>query len=143
MGTDRRPVDEIVAADRNTLERLGTAAAAVAGRLRAVDRRAREAQGAPIELAPGIEARHFEAMGRMPSPFPGDGVFPKGETRIEWNDGRSLRVTSLGIALIELHGFFQGMGSPYRIDPATAAELAARIEDKAVCATNNSEPADG
>ncbi len=101
MGTDRRPVDEIVAADR----------------------RAREAQGAPLELAPGIEARHYEAMGRMPSPFPGDGVFPKGETRIEWSDGRCARATALGIALIERHGFFQGRGSPYRIEPEQAAAL--------------------
>jgi hypothetical protein len=123
MGADRRSVSEIVAEDAQTLERLGVSAEAVAARLRRVDQQARAALGVPIAVAPGIEARHCEAMGRVPSPFRGDGVFPKGETRIVWNDGRQLRVTALGIALIERHGFFQGCGAPYRIEPELAAAL--------------------
>ncbi len=123
MGDDRRSLEETLAADRHALERLGVSAATLVRRLRAADRLAREACGAPVVLCPGMEARHYEAMGRVPSPFHGDGMFPKGETRISWKDGRQLRVSALGIALIERHGFFQGRGSPYRIEPELAAEL--------------------
>ena len=125
MGTDRRPVDRIVADDGAVLRRHGISAATIAHRLRAIDDMARAAQGAPVPVADDVTAIHYEAMGRIPSPFPGDGVFPKGETRITWHDGRCLRVTKLGIALIERRGFFQGRGSPYRIEPELAAALPA------------------
>ena len=125
MGADSRTVEEIVAEDAQTLERLSLSAATVAKRLRWADQKARAALGAPVALAPGIEARHYESMGRVPSPFRGDGVFPKGETRIVWDDGRQVRATALGIALIERHGFFQGRGAPYRIEPEQAATLPA------------------
>ncbi len=123
LGDDRRGLDEIVADDRRALEALGLSAADIAARLRAADEAARAAFGAPVALASGIEACHSEAMGRIPSPFRGDGVFPKGETCVTWADGRRLRITALGIALIERHGFFQGVGSPFRIEPALAAQL--------------------
>ncbi len=123
MGSDNRPLEDILASDAATLRHLGVTASGLAERLRAVDARARAALGASVILAPGLTARHFEAMGRIPSPFRGEGVFPKGETRIEWADGRCLRVTPLGIALIERHGFFQGQGSPYRIHPEWAAAI--------------------
>ncbi len=123
MGTDQRSPDEIIADDQAVLQRHELTAAAVARRLRAIDDLARAAQGAPVHVAGGIVANHYEAMGRIPSPFPGDGMFPKGETRITWQNGRCLRVTRLGIALIDKHGFFQGKGSPYRIEPELAAAL--------------------
>ncbi len=123
MGSDRRSYDQIIADDALTLRGLDCNADDLAQRLRGIDDRARVAMGAPVAVAAGIRARHYEAMGKIPSPFPGDGTFPKGETRIEWADGRCLRVTRLGLALIERHGFFQGQGSPYRIDPELAAAL--------------------
>ena len=123
MGTDSRSLDEIIAGDQAVLQRHALCAATVAQRLRAIDDRARAMFGAPIQLPGGIKATHYEAMGRIPSPFPGDGMFPKGETRIEWPDGRCLRITRLGIALIERHAFFQGKGSPYRIEPDWVAQL--------------------
>lgn len=123
MGHDQRGLEQVIASDRTLLQKLAVDAASLARRLGSIDDRARSSLGMPVEIAPGITARHYEAMGRIPSPFPGDGVFPKGETRIEWSDGRCLRVTRLGLALIEKYGFFQGQGSPYRIDPELASVL--------------------
>ena len=39
------------------------------------------------------------------------------------SSGEGFILTSLGLALIEKHGFFQGRGSRYRIDPAQAVAL--------------------
>jgi hypothetical protein len=63
-------------------------------------------------------------MGRIPSPFQGDGVFEKGDIVVKnAATGEELVLTRLGLALIGKHGFFQGHGSRYRIDPERAAAL--------------------
>lgn len=128
LGDDPRPYDQVIADDATTLRRLGLDVADLATVLQAVVQRAQAAMGAPVVLAPGIRALHYEAMGRIPSPIPGDGAFAKGETRIEWEDGRCLRVTPLGLALLERHGFCQGEGSLYRIDPELASHLVRAIK---------------
>jgi hypothetical protein len=129
LGNDAREIEEIVAQDRAELERLGVTEQAVVQALRAADDQARATLGAPVRLAPGLVARHHEAMGKTPSPFRGDGVFAKGETEVLWDDGRRLRLTALGLALIERHGFFQGRGSLYRIEPQDAAALCRRLAE--------------
>jgi len=57
-------------------------------------------------------------MGRIPSPFIGDGVFEKGEAELQdESSAQKFYITRLGIHLIEKYGFFQGHGSRYRIEP--------------------------
>jgi len=41
----------------------------------------------------------------------------------EKETGQQMIITQLGIALIERHHFFQGLGSRYRIDPEVAVRL--------------------
>lgn len=124
LGTDHRPVDEIVADDLRTLERLGLPLEKLVAGLRAAFEQARAALGGEVQLRPGLTALAHESMGRIPSPFQGGGVFEKGEVVVTASaTGESLILTSLGLALIERHRFFQGRGSRYRIDPARAAAL--------------------
>jgi hypothetical protein len=71
-----------------------------------------------------LTATWHEGMGRIPSPWPGDGVFPKGELELTDNrSGRSIRITPLSIHLIAAHGFYQGWGAPYRLEPADLAAM--------------------
>jgi hypothetical protein len=124
LGTDHRPVDEIIADDLRTLERLGIPPAALLAALRRAFDQARTAFGGDVTVRPGVVAVAHESMGRIPSPFRGDGVFEKGDVVVaDSATGEQLVLTSLGLALIEKHGFFQGHGSRYRIDPARAAAL--------------------
>ena len=124
LGTDHRPVDEIIADDLRTLERLGIPPEALLAALRRAFEQARAALGGEVEIRHGVTACAHESMGRIPSPFRGDGVFEKGDVVLtEAASGRRIVLTSLGLALIEKHGFFQGRGSRYRIDPAEAAAL--------------------
>ena len=123
LGTDHRTVDQIVADDLRTLDRLGVSKAQLAAALRGIFEQARAALGGEVAVRPGITAVAHESMGRIPSPFRGDGVFEKGDVVVSAGSGEGFILTSLGLALIEKHDFFQGRGSRYRIDPAQAVAL--------------------
>lgn len=123
LGTDHRPVDEIVAADLHALTQLGVSKEALLAALRGAYEKARAALGGEVEIRPGLTAVAHESMGRIPSPFRGDGVFEKGDVVLRSAASEELVVTALGLSMIEKHGFFQGRGSRYRVDPARAARL--------------------
>lgn len=124
LGDDPRHPDEIIAADRQTVERLGTTCEQIAARLGSVFDRAEAAMGEPVELRPDITAAFFEARGKVPSPFRGDGVFQKGEVAVtDEKAGVAFYITRLGISMIRSHCFFQGCGSRYRIEPEEALRM--------------------
>jgi hypothetical protein len=124
LGTDTRSPEEIIKADRETLAGLGLDNKELAGALRGAYGAAERALGNPAEIAPGVIAVHYEARGRIPSPFPEDGTFQKGEAVVsEKSSSVSFCITPLSISLIDEHGFFQGKGSPYRIEPDAAARV--------------------
>ena len=124
LGTDVRSPEEIIKADRETLAGLGLDNKKIAGAMRGGYVAAERALGNPVEIAPGVIAVHHEARGRIPSPFTEDGTFQKGEAVVsEKSSSVSFCITPLSISLIEKHGFFQGKGSPYRIEPDAAARV--------------------
>ncbi len=123
LGADPRPVNEIIADDLRTLDRLGISKDTLLQSLRRAYTLGRSALGLEVKIHPGVTAIAHESMGHIPSPFRGDGVFEKGEVVIRAADGAELILTDLGLALIEKHNFFQGHGARYRIDPARAAAL--------------------
>lgn len=124
LGSDSRPVDEIVNEDRAVLARHHVSKEALGQALTNAYDMAQKALGADILIRTGVTAKFYESMGRVPSPFQGDGVFEKGEVVLkDLQDDEGIIITRLGIHLIKKHGFFQGKGSPYRIDPLTAITL--------------------
>jgi hypothetical protein len=124
IGTDTRKPEEIIAEDLQALKRLGVDKKDLVAALRAAYVAAERALGNPVELSPGVTAVHHESRGRIPSPFSEDGTLQKGETVVtETQSGASFTVTPLSLNLIDKHDFFQGKGSPYRIDPETACRM--------------------
>lgn len=124
LGSDRRPIDEIVSEDLWVLERHHVSKEALVQALRHAYDTAQKALGAEVFIHAGVTAIFYESMGRIPSPFRGDGVFEKGEAVVKDVDGgHSIIITRLAIHLIEKHGFFQGKGSRYRIDPLAAIKM--------------------
>lgn len=122
LGHDDRRPSEIIATDLAEIESLGVTQEQLAAKMQAVLDAAAGAFGAPVEIAGGAKAVFYEAMGRIPCPF-GDGVQRKGEVVLIGPEGSEVRFTPLSIHLIAAHGFFQGLGSRYRIDPARIAHL--------------------
>jgi hypothetical protein len=124
LGDDRRPVDEIIADDMRELERSGIARDDLVSALEEAYRKTRDALGDIVEVAPGVQAEFFESRGRVPCPFGGCGAFEKGEALLTASASQQpLIVTSLGIHMIKTHGFFQGRGSRYRIEPVETAKM--------------------
>jgi hypothetical protein len=124
LGSDPRPVDEIIADDTRDLEQAGISRHDLVAALEAAYKKSRDALGAIVEVAPSVQGEFFESRGRIPCPFRGCGVFEKGEASLSAADShKPVFVTSLGIHMIAAHGFFQGRGSRFRIGPVEAAIL--------------------
>ena len=124
LGNDSRPVQEIISHDLAVLESAEITADQIAELLTEVYDKAVKGFGAEVEVLPGVYGKYNESMGKIPSPFTGEGVFPKGEVTItDKKNGNEIIITPLSIHLIKSHGFFQGKGSRYRIDPEKAADI--------------------
>ena len=81
--------------------------------------------GAPVHLPGGnLVAEYHEAMGYIASPWPDGRTFPKGEVVVaDTATGERVVFTPLSVHLVRRHGFFQGRGSPYRLEPAKLARV--------------------
>ena len=118
LGSDPRQLEEIVADDYRTCKEMGTTPPAIADALDRIFDAAESRFGVPVEISATVSAAHLDSKGSIASPFPGEGTFDKGELIITNNTtNETFRVTRLSIHLIRAHGFFQGTGSKYRIDP--------------------------
>ena len=103
---------------------LGLTHERIAARLGEVMQAALEAFGNPVRLGDQLSAVASDAMGSIPCPWGGCGVFAKGEIELtDARSGKTLRVTPLSIHLIQRHGFYQGKGARYRLEPAELARL--------------------
>ncbi|WP_045221072.1 hypothetical protein [Desulfonatronum thioautotrophicum] len=124
LGKDTREFEEILADDAQTLQGLGVSKDRLLKALRDVYDQALQAGGEPVAIRAGVVAECLECRGRVPSPFPGEGTFPKHQVRVFREDEeQSFAITPLALHLIDRHDFFQGIGSPFRIDPAQAVAL--------------------
>ena len=124
LGNDKRDIEYIVDHDASELERLGTNLAEISDMLQAVMEKALEGFGEFLAIADGYEARADSVRGKLPCPFEHPGLFRKTAVTIRNTETKEeILFTDLGIHLIREHGFFQGKGSPFRIEPSTLVEL--------------------
>ncbi len=124
LGDDIRPMERIIEDDLAALRNEGLTQSFIAGALQKIHEMARASMGGDVICGPGLVATHYDSRGQLPCPF-GDGLFEKGETVLTDRSGDQKSVlSSLSIHLIRAHGFFQGRGSRYRIEPADAVRIA-------------------
>jgi len=124
MGTDTRSLTEIIDADAATLAKLRFTPEQLAARMNQITRAATRGLGTTVKINGKIRAMVIEAKGFIVCPWPHPGNFHKTVTAIKLIDSaRTYRWSDLNIHLIEKHGFFEGKGSPYRIDPEWIIEL--------------------
>ena len=126
LGSDARPVERIVRDDQGTVEAMGLTHRAIAARMREMQKAGERGLGAKITVPPHFEVTVEDARGTLPCPFGHRGTFAK-ENVIVRNlaTRREVAFSELQRHLIEEHGFYQGRGSPYRLEPA---DLAAVLE---------------
>ncbi len=124
LGNDRRPLEEIIEADLRTVSASAHSLAEIAGRMRAITAAARRGQEMTVTVDDKLAARVMAVRGLIPCPWPHPGRFEKLVTNIERRDsGKSIRWSDLNIHMIEAHGFFEGRGSCFRIEPRELIEI--------------------
>lgn len=128
LGTDKRDIEQIVDHDAAELEQLGVTAEEIASALEQIRDRALEGLGEYISLKNGYSARADSIRGKLPCPFEHKGLYRKTIVSLRGPDiDGELLFTDLGIHLIKEHGFFQGKGSPFRIEPDKIAGIIKNI----------------
>jgi hypothetical protein len=125
LGDDPLGIERIDA-DRAALDRLGATAQDLGEMLGHLWREGCARFGCPLDATEGVRVRVDEAKGSLACPFGHKGTFGKGLMQVT-TGGKILRFSPLSIHMIKEHGFFGGIGSPYRAEPEDVAALAERL----------------
>jgi len=77
-----------------------------------------------INVEPHYEVKVDTVRGKLPCPFGDPGIFPKTNTTVRnLNTGREITYTDLNIHMIMAHGFYEGKGSGFRLEPVDIARV--------------------
>ena len=119
LGTDERTLADIIAADTGEVEAAGLTVEILGAFLEHLHVTADGGWESRVPMYDGkISVRSDETLGQIPCPFACGASCHKAIIAIKDPDGNDLmHVTPLDAHLIEKHGFFEGKGSPYRIEP--------------------------
>ena len=124
MGSDPRPVTEVIDADAAELARLDVTAEQLAARMQEITDAAVAGLENWVQIDAGHEARTEEARGVIPCPWSDGYRSCKRVTIVRRADsGRTVQWSDLNIHLIGAHTFFEGRGSFFRIEPAELVTL--------------------
>jgi hypothetical protein len=124
LGHDRRSLAEILEQDDNAVRVLSLTHEAIADRMEFFTQAGRPALGNPVTVDDRWEVRVDEWRGGMPCPWPHAGLHRKSNIVLtDLQTGEQMEWTDLTIHMIRAHGFYQGRGSRYRIDPERARRL--------------------
>ena len=124
LGDDRRPLADILLADDAAVKALALEHDAVARRMIELRDAGMAGLGEFVDVAPHFEVRVDSVRGRLPCPFGDPGIFPKTNVTVRNRlTGREITYTDLHIHLIQAHGFYEGRGSSYRLEPKDLAEV--------------------
>lgn len=117
MGSDRRSLSVLIDEDARQLRRLELDPGEVVKRLRFLMEEGRKGLGEPVTVDTHWLVKTDEARGRLGCPWE-DGIFRKINVTVQHKDsGESIRYTDLSLHLLEAHGFLEGRGSVFRLEP--------------------------
>ncbi len=120
LGDDTRTLNEIVADDAATLSRLGRSCEEIADRMQFFTEKSWDSFVGGILLDEIYQVETEVVRGRLPCPYAHSGIYRKAVTTFtNTRDNITLRWSTLNIHLIREHGFFEGKGSVFRLDPET------------------------
>ena len=122
LGSDTRLIAQIIESDEAELRAAGLGADELARAMRRLTEKGMESLGDEVQ-ADGFLERVEEYMGQIGCPFKHAVREAKRNTTAVDPRGRVMTWTDMSIHLIERHGFFQGEGSDYRLEPLELAEF--------------------
>lgn len=124
LGDDTRSLIDIIRADQASVIRLSLSHQAIANRLRELTEAGKSGLGRPVLVDDHLEITVEDYMGMIPCPFRDYSHSDKRLTTCtDKYSGRTIRWSDLNIHMIEAHGFYEGRGSLFRVDPEAVAEI--------------------
>ena len=118
MGDDSRSFNEVIYADSSQVSKLGYTMEEIAARMQEITDTAKTGLGNWIKVDDKLQAVADEAKGSLICPWPHPGRYVKRITTVQrYNSGETIRWSELNIHLIAEHGFFEGRGAAFRIEP--------------------------
>jgi hypothetical protein len=118
LGTDKRNLVDILVEDDASVKRMNLTHRQIADRMAQFREAGIRGLGDFITVKPHFEVRVDSVRGKLPSPFGGPGLIRK--TLIIVRNlqlGREISYTDMHIHLIGKHGFYEGKGSRFRLEP--------------------------
>ena len=118
LGHDGRDLARIIEEDDVSVRSLGLTHLGVAARMRYLAAHGKAGFGDPVCPNGRHVITYREAMGGAPCPWGDCPRVPNAVIRVQ-NEAldREVTFTELSVHLIGAHGFYQGRGSPFRLDP--------------------------
>jgi len=125
LGNDTRKLSEIIEADNALVCKLGLSHEKIADRMKEFIEAGKKGLGLSEVAYKGYFTINIDvAMGKLPCPFLHPGRFPKLIATITNNRiHRRIQFSELSVHMIREHGFYGGIGSLYRCEPKTIAEV--------------------
>jgi hypothetical protein len=124
LGTDRRKLIDILIEDDEAVKRMDLTHRQIADRMIGLRDAGMRGLGEFINVEPHYEIRVISVRGKLPCPFGDPGIFPKTNTVVRNTKlDREVTFTDMHIHLVGSHGFYEGKGSPFRLEPAELAEV--------------------
>jgi hypothetical protein len=118
LGTDRRDLWEIIDSDATVIARAEKTMEEVAARMQEITEIGKVGLGDWVEVNPGLHAWVDDNRGMIPCPWPHHVRCLKRITTVKHlATGIEVRWSDLNIHLIKAHGFFEGKGAAFRIEP--------------------------
>ncbi|MBN1153374.1 hypothetical protein JXB12_00485 [candidate division KSB1 bacterium] len=123
MGDDVRHVHDIIQHDAMTLEKLGISSGELAARMQFFIDLGKEAIENIVDWNE-YTIQVIWSRGMLPCPFGEPRLHHKIFIELRNNKlNKSIRYTQLNVHLIREHGFFEGKGSPFRLEPEELVEV--------------------
>jgi len=118
LGTDARRLLDILTQDQAEVNRLGLEHQQIADKLKHLLEKGREGLGTDVLVEDKFLVWADDVRGKLPCPWGHKGLYPKTNVRVKnLENNEKIVFTGLQIHMIEAHGFYEGRGSSFRLDP--------------------------
>jgi hypothetical protein len=124
MGWDDRELFDMIEEDVKAVWAAGRSVGEVAGRMMALTEAGMAGLGNPVNVEGRFEVTVEEHKGLNVCPWECQEAIRKRVTTLRRLDsGKVLRWTDLGVHMIAKHGFLEGRGSAFRLEPAELVQV--------------------
>ena len=118
LGEDKRNIVDILIEDDARVKRMNLTHKKIAKKMIQFKQKGMKGMGDFIKVEPHFEVKVESVRGKLPCPFGDPGIFPKVNTTVlNKKIDKSLVYTDLNIHMIWVHGFYEGKGSRFRLEP--------------------------